>query len=142
MVTLIEKAKKLKLIAAQGYNSVASRTTWQTFQALGEDPCAYGKITQMQAAFIVLYITDFVRDYFLYPWVGCALSPGCMVPSGDPYNYLECVNGKNKHEFHLCHRFDQSVMNILMYRMFNKTVDEHILKFGLYKIERLGSNLV
>lgn len=126
---VIDSAKTNTVLAAEGDGSVAIRTHQNMFAFLKEDPYTFKSLKEFQAGFIVYYGNDFGEHYFMRPWISCALTFGCMVPDNTPAKYLKCPNVK---KFHACHRFEQSMMSILLYRLFYKEIDKHVLKPEVY----------
>lgn len=63
---------------------------------------------------ILLHSTEFVRKSIMLPWVTCALTFGCMV-FRDSKLLINC--GKSFKPFD-CHRFEQSVLGIVLTRIF------------------------
>ena len=125
--SVFSKAKKLGVQAAEGYAPIAHRTSKNTFEYLNEDPCTFRDLNEFEATMIFVYADDFVTKNFLQPWVSCALSEGCLVPSNNVVAYLSCPSSEYKQAYHACHRFDQSVMSLLVTRLYHDNVDEHRL---------------
>ena len=122
---LFERIKKEGVLAGEGGLSVAARTKESTFLSLGEEPCLYRR-HEFEGTFIAVYESKFVQTYFMQPWVSCALSKGCMVLDDYPLLHLQC--GATDRYYHECHRYDQSVLSILMHRLFHSDLDNHMMK--------------
>lgn len=120
---LFAKARKYGVIMMPTRGSIAMRTLPSTFRHLEEYPCTFRKTNEFQGGFLLIYDNQFVSDYFLKPLVSCALTLGCMVPEGNHEKYIHC--GKYGQVYHDCHRFDQSVIGILTYRLYNGEVESH-----------------
>lgn len=129
LTSVIESAKDLTVMAAEGDGSVAVRTHQNMFSFLGENPCTFTNLREFQAGFIIYYGNEFGEKMFMLPWISCALTFGCMVPDSTFANYLTCPRSSQK--LHMCHRFEQSMMSILLYRLF-QNAHEHTLKPEYY----------
>ena len=106
------------------------RTDLSTFNFLAEQPCLFGS-TETEATIIMLHISPFTVRYILKPWVSCALSKGCLTFDGS-LNKLNCgVNGP-----HMCHRFDQSALGIILTRLFSDKKQLVYFKNHIYNIRR------
>ena len=130
-------AQSLGVSASIGFGPIAARTQKATFQFLEESPCLYRDTNELEATFIMIYATDFIIQYFMVPWVSCALCKGCMVPKISPEKYLNC---KIENYYFSCHRFDQSILSILMTRIFNQDLQAHIMLHTFYKICKGGTD--
>lgn len=84
---------------------------------------------QFGATLFLMYGSEEVKRSVLKPWVLCALEKDCMDPLGSKnlcplleqhiLTYEDCKNSdcsthKYMHEYHDCHRFDQSALNIIL----------------------------
>uniref|UniRef100_A0AC34GI64 Uncharacterized protein n=1 Tax=Panagrolaimus sp. ES5 TaxID=591445 RepID=A0AC34GI64_9BILA len=69
-------------------------------------------------------------------WKECAIEKDCMAPEG---SHRECDIPKlYKNEYANCHRYDQSVLAILLYNCSQNSSD-YLESTPLINIERLGS---
>ena len=102
--------------------SVAERTDLRTFQYLGEDPCLFQTYGEVHAGWVFLYRSIFTLKYIMKPWVSCALHYGCMVITRAT---MDCDSSASR--IGKCHRFDQSVLGIILTRLFN--VDRYAVHF-------------
>lgn len=127
---VINSAKTLTLLAAAGGGKVAMRTHANMFNLLEENACAFRNVPEMQGGFVVYYGNEFGIEHFMKPWVSCALTVGCMVPDTTPERYYDC--DKFGPVYHGCHRFDQSMLSILIYRLFFNSVKEHTIYPGKF----------
>lgn len=125
-------AKRYGVIGSEGYAPIAMRTHPRTFSVLGEEACAFRDTNEFEATFIMISANKFVSEYFMKPWVFCALTFGCMVPDESPAKYRDCL-GKQGHVYFDCHRFDQSVLSILLVRLYNEDLEKHRMKHEFYK---------
>ena len=117
------KAKRLGVVVSNTKGSIAMRTHTKTFQYLGEQPCTFRDRDEFQGGFVMLYSNPTTVQYFMKPWVSCALVKGCMYPDDHAREYLDC--GKHGQVYFDCHRFDQSVLGILLSRTFGTNVADH-----------------
>lgn len=97
---VFESARSQGVLASVGYQSLAMRTSEGTFHFLQEDACAFRDMNEFEATFIIIYADQFVKQYFLKPWLSCALSVGCMVPPDavprlGTNKYLDCSDRKS-----------------------------------------------
>lgn len=135
----IHKAKKLGVMSANGANrySVATVTAKSLFSFLNEDVSFFIPKTVLQAGFLIFYPSKHSTDYFMKPWVSCALTLGCMMPDMNPSKYLSVLPNV---QVHACHRFDQSVSSILLHRLFGECIGNHVLRVesGMFVFFRLS----
>ncbi|XP_052244641.1 uncharacterized protein LOC127853881 [Dreissena polymorpha] len=119
---LFEDANRLGLICTGGDGRVASRTLPGTFKYFNMEPCAYRSLPEIQAGFGIFKRTEFVVNNIIKPWVGCGLTLGCMMPDGLPDDHLPC---EYRNVYGECHRYDQSVLSILLYRAYGTRIEQH-----------------
>lgn len=131
---MFDKARKFGVVLMPCGGSIAMRTHPSTFKHLGELPCTFKDTHEFQGTFVLLYLNSFVREHFMKPLVSCALTPGCILPMHNHRQYLNC--GKYGEVYHACHRFDQSVIGILTYRLFYNELDNHVVPGGILHIYR------
>lgn len=124
-------AQKLGVQASLGFAPIAARTSGKTFQFLKEYPCLFRDKNEFEATFIIIYGSDFIMQYFMAPWVSCALTEECMAP--EPLR--DC---HNQHVYFDCHRFDQSVLSILLVRLFHGDNKAHAMDHTFFKICKNG----
>ena len=108
---------------------LASQTHEDTFIFLQEPPCLYWTGTMFQAGFMLFYSEHkLVYDYIIQPWVSCALIEECMKtrhgPNRIPYMCRQI--------YHSCHRYEQSVLSILMIRLFTESANSHEIESEKY----------
>ena len=107
-------------------------TIWEfthqdTFEFLNEPPCLY-HYPEFGGSFVLIYAKDYVLDGIINPWVKCALIEKCMVTTRPRGEILKCTDvKKNATQYHICHRYDQSVISLLMYRLFHDEIDTHLI---------------
>ncbi|KAL3884485.1 hypothetical protein ACJMK2_024623 [Sinanodonta woodiana] len=131
---LFNHVRNVGVMALGGSVPIASRTSRQTFTFLNEEPCLFKDKNEFEATYIVIFPSPLVEEYFIKPWVSCALLEGCMVPSSWSH-LLHCDNGNL---YHNCHRFDQSILSILLYRLYHQTVSQHYMPHTFFQICKGG----
>ena len=131
---VIESAKTLTVMAAKGGGSITKNTVKKMFEILDEEPCTFRNIPEIQAGFIIYYGSSFGVNYFMRPWISCALTLECMVPNTNPLPLVDCT--KEIPTYHRCHRFEQSMMGILLNRLFHLDLSRHVLKDEIFTFNR------
>ena len=114
-----------------GGGDIAVRTHSNTFKVLGEKTCMF-VWPGCQGGWVLVKRNKFTLSTIMKPWVSCALQFGCMA---QPPPLYPCDRGRNKpkKEFNSCHRFDQSVLGIILTRLFN-----YKLQLTLFKVHDYG----
>ena len=83
---------------------------------LGEDYCKFRQFGEVEAGF-VLYHLDDVTQTLVEAWSACAMIEECMAPRTARLSCQQnTIDG-------FCHRFDQSVLSILLRRLFHHKND-------------------
>ncbi|KAK0064622.1 hypothetical protein Bpfe_005711 [Biomphalaria pfeifferi] len=95
---------------------VPSNTIKQTFDYIGDEPCAYLPYPEVQGNCMLHKRDPFVIQAILEPWVRCALEKDCICPA-DPGSVLGC---KTNLIIHRCHRFDQSALTIILAKVYGE----------------------
>lgn len=115
--------------------TVARVTDESMFLFLNENVTFFSDKMVLQAGFVCYYAKKPVVEYFMKPWVSCALSLGCMLPDLEPYKYIPL---KESLLLHACHRFDLSMASLLLHRLFGREFGSHIMRMetGLYSFCR------
>ena len=113
------------LAAFAGENVIVNHTVKPTFAMLKTDPWLYEGRTMFAADFLVFRATPYITQYVLRPWISCALTLGCMVPTERAKEYRHCFKD-NKKPFG-CHRFDQSVLSILLHMFYGDNALKHLV---------------
>ena len=98
-----------------GDGSIARRTHLKTFEYLGEKPCMFD-VPELEATVIMLKRSKFTLTNIMRPWVSCALSSGCMI---HPCVLIRIWCPSGNQDMGCCHRFDQSVLGIILSRLFH-----------------------
>ena len=118
-----QKAKQYGFQGLKGDGSISVRTNHRLFDVLGENPCDFN-YPEAQGGLVLIARSCLTLTFIMRPWVSCALEYGCMdFPNSK--NYISC---KNDWKLSVCHRFDQSVLGIILTRLFNKR--RHQLELG------------
>ena len=118
-----QKAKQYGFQGLKGDGSISVRTNHRLFDVLGENPCDFN-YPEAQGGLVLNARSCLTLTFIMRPWVSCALEYGCMdFPNSK--NYISC---KNDWKLSVCHRFDQSVLGIVLTRLFNKR--RHQLELG------------
>ena len=107
---------------------IREQTDQQTFQVLNEPPCLYDRLVMVEAGFIAIYAKHDVVEGILKPWTMCALVKECMFTTKSMRQILKCHIDDNVVVNHSCHRYDQSVLNILMKRLYHQEMDKHLVE--------------
>ena len=107
---------------------IAEQTDEQTFQVLNEPPCLYDRLVMVAAGFIAIYAKDDVVEGVMNPWTKCALVEECMFTTKSMREVLKCHIDDNVVVRHSCHRYDQSVLNILVKRLYHQEMEKHLVK--------------
>ncbi|KAK3582665.1 hypothetical protein CHS0354_031077 [Potamilus streckersoni] len=88
----------------------------ESLEFLGEDPCLFANISEPSGGGVIIRRSNFTLEYIMRPWVSCALSFGCMV--NDRSGKLGGC--PDKPSLGSCHRFDQSVLGIILWRLYGR----------------------
>ena len=106
--------------------SIRLHTHQDTFKFLNEPECLYDKEPMIEAGFILLYPKDHIFEGILNPWTKCALIEECLWTTRPVREILKCSRNATI-QTHRCHRYDQSVLNILMKRLFHDKMERHLV---------------
>ncbi|XP_071106310.1 uncharacterized protein [Haliotis cracherodii] len=112
---------------------MVEHTDPRTFAFFGEKPCYFENISEKQAGFLLMRRSPLLQLTIIRPWVECALSLECIAPQGSKINWF-C--SYYRHFLGECHRFDQSVLNIVISRTFHHTGDVPLIPSKYFKIDR------
>ena len=118
------KEHGIALQSSAGSNSLAQSTDIRTMYQLGELPCTFRDVQEFYATFIIIHKSRFVLEHIMRPWLSCALTDGCMSMSRDSRE--PCPNVPNI--YGVCHRFDQSVLSIILNRLYHDSLGK--VSFG------------
>ncbi|XP_063442621.1 uncharacterized protein LOC134722916 [Mytilus trossulus] len=135
-----KKVKEVGILLRTHEEKKGTATTFyytksETFQLLNETSCMFD-FGSAEATFVTIWKTPFTWKYIIQPWLACALTEHCM-SHYNPELVLECK--PRKEVVYHCHRFDQAVLQIILFRLFN--VNSDLLNVDrlpkVYRIERL-----
>lgn len=102
-------------------SSIALRTDKRTFNYFNEDPCLYTNFGEIDAS-AVAFRKRHTNDVILRLWLSCALVKDCIAPA-NVTKYCErdyTTSRKRPNLIGRCHRFDQSVLGIILRRLYHK----------------------
>ena len=133
---LFEKGKRMGVLSSP-YRPLylASQTHEDTFTFLQEPPCLYWRGTMFQAGILLFHSEHkLVYDYIIQPWISCALIEECMKTRHDP----TLIPHDCYQVYHSCHRYEQSVLSILIIRLFTDSAKDHEIERKYHFVYRPG----
>ncbi|KAL3883569.1 hypothetical protein ACJMK2_029821 [Sinanodonta woodiana] len=130
--SLFQMAMKDGVKIISGGLGVGYRTDPGTLRFLGEDPCLFADKNEIQATFFLIYRTRFTIETIMRPWVSCALTSGCMYFPGSQER-ISCVN---QNGLGFCHRFDQSIMSIILWRLYHADFGRILIPGTFFDVQR------
>lgn len=99
--------------------NIAFETDNGTFSSLGEKPCAFQTSYKFNAGFLFIRRSSLTYKFIMRPWISCALTKSCIMADREPNSV--CLNAD---KFGYCHRFDQSVLSIILNRLYHTKLAE------------------
>ena len=112
--------------------SVAQHTVITTFNYFKEHPCPYNEYGEIEAGNVAFY-DNHVSRTIIRNWVSCALIKDCLAPIGSQAGCRRggMIAGQ-------CHRYDQSVLSIILRRLYHKQNDYPLVEkaFWIIKVMR------
>ena len=127
---LFSRAKQNGVLMYHNVWSLPAHVHRDTFTFLTEPPCLYKNFTEFHAGLILINTANsIVKNYIIDPWVKCALIENCMKTK---HNEMEIIKCASHTKFHVCHRFDQAVLSILIYRLYHGSYKNHDINIGRY----------
>ena len=130
--SLFSKALETGIKIRKKGGSIAVRTHPNTFKALGEEPCMFTH-PELETGWILIKRSKFTLNGIMKPWMTCALQYECMThPQHQTLLYCPIIKNRRQN-FGICHRFDQSVMSIILICLFNSNI-----KLALFKSRKYG----
>lgn len=113
-------AKEVGILGSKRPNEFSTfyYTKKETFLYLNESPCLFS-LGEIGAGLITIWKTAFTWRYIVQPWLACALTENCMSHQ-NPKSLLKCKPKIDS--LHRCHRLDQSVLGIILQRLFNRNL--------------------
>ncbi|XP_053402554.1 uncharacterized protein LOC128557917 [Mercenaria mercenaria] len=115
----------------QTTGTLIKNTMEATFQFLKESICNFKQFNEVFATSLVFH-ADRISLAAVQAWVKCALNEGCIAPYGSQLKH-RCDFSNDYEE--RCHRFDQSVIGIIIRRLFQEQND-NFLQGDLYHVKR------
>ena len=110
--------------------SIAHQTGDSTMNFLNQNPHDYLSRGVTQGGWGVYLRTQIVMERVIRPWVTCALTYGCMVTDRDRIQG-ECRKPRTK-SLSWCHRFDQSVLAMIVSNVFPNYWTQNAFSDGQY----------
>lgn len=132
MDSLFLQAKKYGVMMWHNGFSLPAHTHLDTFNFLEEPPCLYKGLKEWHAGLILFHTGhEIVKKYILDPWVKCALIEDCMKTKHDEMVIIKCPSNN---DFHGCHRFDQAVLSILIFRLYHDSFRNHDVSMSYFRL--------
>ena len=108
----------------------------KTMQFLKQNIYDYIDAIDVQAGWGVYVRSQFLIKRIMEPWVKCALTFGCMLT--DTYSFNTECKRKTSKKVALCHRFDQSVLGIILHKLYGRNIKSLLFEEGEYGEIRRG----
>ena len=115
-MTLSSGVTLMKLMSSNN----GRRTHPQMFETLNEPRCLHRKYWQYPAGLVALFAKDYIIEGIMKPWVKCALVERCMQTTLPYTSIINCG-------YPICHRYDQSALNVLINRLFHQDIMRHLV---------------
>ena len=122
---MYERARKnggISFIKYAPHSNFAS-TYKKTYEFITTDTDRQKEVQQASSGVILYYNTDKMFYNILWWWVLCAMDPYCMAPTF--WTPCDFKNFDRYKEYAACHRFDQSVINILASNLFGYNSNQY-----------------
>ncbi|KAK3593260.1 hypothetical protein CHS0354_012351 [Potamilus streckersoni] len=113
------------------YIATIAYTNPKTFTYLNESRCCFLESGLVDMSMLVFYRTNFTWNAIMKPWLKCTLNKDCLIPP--KARYSGCFHMR-KPKTTGCHRYDQSVLSIILDRVFLFT-----FKLEKYVIPRIAT---
>lgn len=123
---LFIQAKEQGVVSKHDVHLLPSHILADTFIFLQEQPCLFRNCREFEAALLLFHSDNrLTYEYIFQPWVKCALIEDCMKTKQPTGGWrLYCRSHK---VYHSCHRYDQAILSLLLYRLFpDSYMDHHI----------------
>ena len=122
---LFTKTKESGILMLYNPYPIAAHTHQDTFTFLNETPCLFRQLKEFHAGCILINANHYiVKNFIILPWLKCALIEECMKTKQNEKDWLTC---SLHNQYHACHRFDQSVLSLLVLRCFHDFVIDHAI---------------
>ena len=115
-MTLSSGVTVLKIISSNN----GKRTHPQMFETLNEPRCLHMKYLQYPSGFVPLFAKDYIIEGIMKPWVKCGLVERCLQTTLPLSSIINCGHP-------VCHTYDQSILSILINRLFHHDIKRHFL---------------
>ena len=112
-------------------------TNLKTFEYLKESRCCYMSSSMIDMSAMVFYRSEETWNHIMKPWLKCALTAACINPPKSQYS--ECFEVRAPKTTG-CHRYDQSVLTIIMERMYSFSTKAD--KYVIPRITRLQESYI
>ena len=145
-VNLLELIARTRRLGVQqrnvplGNSSVSNpyHTLAEVFQHFGDSPCAHITFRQCEAGFGVYHNERLVQRAVIEPWLACAVRRDCLCQEGWISNsYMRC-RPSSTHDIAWCHRGDQSVISIILAKLFREKY--HHFAANTYSAQKVRKN--
>ena len=111
----------------------------KTMQFLNQNIYDYLNASDVEAGWGVYVRSQFLIKRIMEPWVRCALTYGCMLT--DTYSFATGCNKGPTKVVSLCHRFEQSVMGIILHKLYGGTIQNVLFGESVYGEIRRGHSM-
>ncbi|RUS77867.1 hypothetical protein EGW08_014380 [Elysia chlorotica] len=124
---LTEEIEKFGVMVGHSVPDNCFSTCRATYHKFGDEPCAYLGLPIFQASVLVFRNDPFVQRAVLEPWAACAFDESCIAPVAVECarwcgpaveNYLAYRDGRGGFKYGLCHHFDQSVISLILHKLY------------------------
>jgi hypothetical protein len=132
---LINRVRINGLLVLAGDGPMPCKTSTHTFKFLGEEPCLFHNYSGLTGTWGMVSRSDFTLNAVMRPWVSCALNYGCMAVR---FSCRQCGKGGG---YGHCHEYDQSVLAIIVTRLFGEHRDNIIEKHEAHFDIRRGHTM-
>lgn len=131
------KNNSMLFFSNPSYYNPAYHTHVETMKYLGEDACKFRELGETEAGFNIFRF-DLLTNIIVNQWAACALNENCIAPKGSE-KMLHC--DIRKKQYGRCHRFDQSVLSIILRRLFHDRNDYPLINLRYIREFKRGENV-
>lgn len=123
--SLFAQAKKHGILAFHDVHLLPSHVHEDMFDFLQETPCLYRNFGEFSASLMLVHSDhQIAEEYIIRPWASCALVEHCIETK---YPVSRLINCQSHKHYHSCHRYDQALLSILLYRLFHDSYSDHAI---------------
>ena len=99
---------------------IPKHTLPEMFERFGDSPCAYLPFEMVEANFGLYHREPLIERAVIQPWLSCAVRSECICP--EKWKSLQICRPvpRKRRVIGVCHRFDQSMLSIIMARLFRE----------------------